>query len=128
MQSGAPIPVGNITRGQVCVLWLIAVSHSLKGRKVWYDQIVNQTNCADQDDTLNCLRSVPYEDLKTVINRTPNYYDYTSLDLVWVPRADGDFLPDNPQRLVLDGTVADIPIVSGAFQLQSLRKILPIFC
>ena len=89
---------------------------------MWYDQIVNQTNCADQDDTLNCLRSVSYENLKTVINRTPNYYDYTSLDLVWVPRADGDFLPDNPQKLVLDGTVADIPIVSGALQLQSHRK------
>lgn len=111
MQSGAPIPVGNITRGQV-----------------WYDQIVNQTNCADQDDTLSCLRSVSYEDLKTVINRTPNYYDYTSLDLVWVPRADGDFLPDNPQRLVLNGTVANIPIVSGncadegtVFSLTSLN-------
>lgn len=111
MQSGAPIPVGDITRGQV-----------------WYDQIVNQTNCTGQNDTLNCLRSVPYEDLKIVINRTPNYYDYTSLDLVWVPRADGDFLPDNPQNMVLNGTVANIPIVSGncadegtVFSLTSLN-------
>jgi acetylcholinesterase len=51
--------------------------------------------------------------MKTVINRTPSYFSYQSLDLVWVPRADGDFLVDNPQRLVQNGSVANIPFVSG---------------
>ncbi|KAF7783931.1 CAZyme family CE10 [Agaricus bisporus var. burnettii] len=111
MQSGAPIPVGNYTGGQP-----------------WYDQLVNQTNCTGSGDTLDCLRKVPYEEMKTVINRTPSYYSYLSLDLVWVPRADGDFIADNPQRLVEEGSVANIPFVSGnvadegtVFALSSLN-------
>ncbi|KAF9447550.1 alpha/beta-hydrolase [Macrolepiota fuliginosa MF-IS2] len=111
MQSGAPIPIGNYTEGQSV-----------------YDQITNQTNCASSNDTLNCLRSVPFEDLKTVINRTPNYYSYSSLDLTWVPRADGIFLVDTPQRLVLQNSVARIPMVTGnvddegtVFALSSLN-------
>jgi acetylcholinesterase len=36
-----------------------------------------------------------------------------SLDLAWLPRVDGDFLTDDPQKLVQQGQVAKIPIVSG---------------
>ena len=36
-----------------------------------------------------------------------------SLDLAWQPYADGDFLADNPQKLVQQGKVANIPFVSG---------------
>lgn len=36
-----------------------------------------------------------------------------SLVLSWIPRADGVFLTDAPQKLLLDGKVARIPVVSG---------------
>lgn len=36
-----------------------------------------------------------------------------SLALSWLPRADGDFLTGPPQELVLEGSVADIPFVTG---------------
>jgi carboxylesterase type B len=36
-----------------------------------------------------------------------------SLDLAWPPRVDDDFLTDDPQKLVQQGQVAKIPIVSG---------------
>ncbi|KAF9478094.1 carotenoid ester lipase [Pholiota conissans] len=96
MQSGAPIPVGNITGGQV-----------------YYDSLVNQTNCASSNDTLSCLRQVPTEEFQAAVNNTPNYFSYQALALAWSPRADGVFLEDNPQRLVEQGKVMNIPIVSG---------------
>ncbi|KAF8195109.1 Alpha/Beta hydrolase protein [Pholiota molesta] len=97
MQSGAPIPVGNITGGQI-----------------YYDSLVNQTNCASSNDTLSCLRSVPSDKLQAAVNNTPNYFSYQALSLAWAPRADGVFLPDNPQKLVQQGKVMNIPIVSGS--------------
>lgn len=59
MQSGAPIPVGDITNGQV-----------------YYDQIVADTGCAGSSDTLACLRTVPYSRLKPAIDKIPSIFDY----------------------------------------------------
>ena len=36
-----------------------------------------------------------------------------SLNLAWVPRTDGVFLTDNPQKLVQQGKIAKIPFVTG---------------
>ena len=36
-----------------------------------------------------------------------------SLALAWIPRADGVFLADDPQKLVQEGKVARIPLVAG---------------
>jgi len=47
------------------------------------------------------------------VNQSPSINSPQSLDLAWVPRADGDFLPDDPQTLVAQGSVADIPFVTG---------------
>ncbi|KAK7025565.1 hypothetical protein VNI00_015918 [Paramarasmius palmivorus] len=96
MQSGSPIPVGDIANGQK-----------------YYDAIVTETGCSGSADTLQCLREVPYQKLKAAINNSPGIFAYQSLNLAWLPRADGTFLTDNPQRLVQQGKVAKIPIVSG---------------
>ncbi|EIW81508.1 alpha beta-hydrolase [Coniophora puteana RWD-64-598 SS2] len=96
MQSGSPIPVGDITLGQQ-----------------YYDFLVDQTGCASSDDTLECLRGVEYETLMDAINQTPNIFSYQSLILAWLPRVDGVFLTDDPQQLVLQGSVADVPFITG---------------
>jgi hypothetical protein len=36
-----------------------------------------------------------------------------SLVLAWLPREDGVFLTDNPQRLVQQGKVANVPFITG---------------
>lgn len=54
MQSGSPIPVGDITNGQSI-----------------YDGVVNSTGCARASDTLDCLRHVPYQELMDAINASP---------------------------------------------------------
>ncbi|KAG6829134.1 hypothetical protein H0H92_005608 [Tricholoma furcatifolium] len=96
MESGSPIPVGPVEHGQV-----------------YYDAIVSQTGCSGASDTLACLRTVPYATLKAAMNNSPGIFAYQSLSLAWLPREDGTFLTENPQQLVLDGKVADIPFITG---------------
>lgn len=57
MQSGSPIPVGDITHGQK-----------------YYDALVNGTGCSYAADTLQCLREVPFETLMEAINQSPNIF------------------------------------------------------
>ncbi|KAF9042864.1 alpha/beta-hydrolase, partial [Hymenopellis radicata] len=96
MQSGAPIPVGDIEHGQ-------------KG----YDAIVQKTGCASSEDTLACLRKVKFSQLKKAVDASPFVMEYQSLMLAWLPRTDGVLFSDNPQRLVEQGKVANIPFVIG---------------
>ncbi|TFK24286.1 carotenoid ester lipase [Coprinopsis marcescibilis] len=96
MQSGSPIPVGNITGGQP-----------------YYDFLVSNTGCSGSNDTISCLRDVPLSNLTEAINQTPGLFSYQSLVLAWAPRVDGVFLTDLPQRLIRKDKVAKIPVVSG---------------
>ncbi|KAF9233244.1 Alpha/Beta hydrolase protein, partial [Melanogaster broomeanus] len=57
---------------------------------------------------------VPYETLLQAVNLSPNIVSYQSLVLVWVPRVDGIFLTDDPQYLVQQGSVADVPFITGS--------------
>jgi len=96
MESGSPIPVGDITHGQV-----------------YYDSVVAATGCSGSSDTLQCLREVPQVTLQKAVDATPNIFSYQSLNLAYVPRVDGVFLTDTPQNLVLEGSVANIPFITG---------------
>lgn len=57
MQSGSPIPVGDITHGQK-----------------YYDDIVTRTKCSGASDTLQCLRQVPYNTLKAAVDDSPGLF------------------------------------------------------
>jgi carboxylesterase type B len=59
MESGAPIPVGDITHGQI-----------------YYDNLVSETGCSSSSDTLSCLRTVPYAKLKAAMDHTPGVLGY----------------------------------------------------
>lgn len=59
MQSGSPIPVGDIVHGQQ-----------------YFDAIVSQTGCSSAADKLNCLRGVPFDDLNDAINASPGIFAY----------------------------------------------------
>ncbi|KAI0699094.1 carotenoid ester lipase precursor [Cytidiella melzeri] len=96
MESGATIPVGDLSGGQ--------------GE---YDQLVDATGCSGSSDTLQCLREVPYATLKAAVDKSPALLGPTGLHLAYLPRADGVFLTDDPQRLVQEGKVANVPFVSG---------------
>ena len=62
MQSGSPIPVGDITAKQPL-----------------YDHLVRATDCSGSADTLQCLRTAPFEQLAAAINGTPNLFSFQVL-------------------------------------------------
>ena len=41
-----------------------------------YDALVTETGCASAEDTLQCLRGVPYEVLKAAIDKSPSNLSY----------------------------------------------------
>ena len=59
MQSGGPIPVGDIEHGQQ-----------------YYDTLVKNTACDKSPDTLECLRNVPYDRFKYAMDLSPNFFAY----------------------------------------------------
>lgn len=59
MQSGGPIPVGDIENGQQ-----------------YYDYMVERTGCSEEKDTLCCLRNVPYATFKKAMDESPNFFAY----------------------------------------------------
>ncbi|KAI0666882.1 carotenoid ester lipase precursor [Trametes maxima] len=97
MESHAVNPVGNVSKIQPN-----------------FDFIASQARCASAIDIIQCLREAPVGVLKAAMDKTPNYLSSSALNTPWMPHADGLFLSDNPQRLVLDGKIADIPFVIGS--------------
>jgi len=114
MNSGAVIPSGDISLGQQD-----------------YDELVRTVGCAGAEDTLECLRQVPFSALKEAVNMSPGFLSYRvcynsfnllskitnrilqSMNLAWGPSADGTFLKAPLQQLVLQGNAAKIPFVTG---------------
>ncbi len=72
MQSGGPIPVGDIENGQQ-----------------YYDFIVESTGCKSAKDTLDCLRHVPYTTFKKAMNESPSMFSYQVGAYVAVPVSGG---------------------------------------
>ena len=127
MQSGGPIPVGDIEHGQQ-----------------YYDLMVEKTGCQSSQDTLECLRNVPYATFKKAMDESPNMFAYQvgaqllclfrsfinlkGLILAWLPRVDGVFLTEPPQVAVLRGHVSNVPMITGTlhcrkFVSSSIRLI-----
>ena len=59
MQSGGPIPVGDIENGQQ-----------------YYDFMVERTDCSNAADTLDCLRKVPYATFKKAMDESSSFFSY----------------------------------------------------
>ncbi|KAL4257702.1 Carboxylic ester hydrolase [Pleurotus pulmonarius] len=97
MLSGAPMRIPSIVDGQA-----------------EYDLIVAETNCSNQRDTLTCLRKAPYDVLMTAINKTRDIFSYTSLNVPWQPRVDGDLLRHQPYEGIINGAYAKVPTIAGA--------------
>ncbi|OJT15041.1 Lipase 1 [Trametes pubescens] len=111
MESGSTSPAGNVSKIQPN-----------------FDFIASETGCADEIDILECLREVPASVIQTAMDKTATFLSFQALNTPWMPHADGLFLVDNPQRLLLEGKIANIPFVIGStkdegtlFSLASLN-------
>ncbi|KAJ7844177.1 Alpha/Beta hydrolase protein [Mycena leptocephala] len=96
MQSGSPVPVGPIENGQK-----------------YYDDLVAQTGCSGSADTLACLRTVPYAKLKAAQDASPFSCRISHWFSPGCPEKMAFSLTDNPQRLVQQGKVANVPFITG---------------
>ncbi|KAI0628199.1 carotenoid ester lipase precursor [Trametes polyzona] len=113
MESGSAFPSGDITKVQPT-----------------FDFITSQVGCASAYDVLGCLRKVPTAVFKAAMDQTPTVISFEGLNIPYWPHADGVFLEDNPQKLVLQGSVANVPFVAGAnedegtlFSLSTLNNL-----
>ncbi|PIL29438.1 hypothetical protein GSI_08380 [Ganoderma sinense ZZ0214-1] len=111
MESGTMLPTGSVLKLQPT-----------------FDFIVSETGCASAADALECLRGVPAEAITGAMDQTPTFLSFQAFNTGWMPHADGVFLLDNPEKLVLEGSVASIPFVVGScedegtlFSLASLN-------
>jgi acetylcholinesterase len=59
MESGAVIPMGDISLGQ----------HD-------YDDLVRETGCDGAEDTLECLRQLPFSTFKEAMDMSPGLISY----------------------------------------------------
>lgn len=78
-----------------------------------YDTVVANAGCAGQADTLNCLRSVPYDTFLKASNSVPSLLSYSSLALSYLPRPDGTFFPASPETIATTGNFAKVPFILG---------------
>lgn len=71
-----------------------------------YDNVTAQTGCANSTDTLDCLRSVDFEELNDLFN--------TSDASTWQPIVDGDFIERWASIQLEEGDFVRVPIIDGA--------------
>lgn len=83
-----------------------------KGQAV-YDQVVDRAGCAGSEDTLACLREVDYDTFLDATNSVPGLLSYNSVALSYLPRPDGDALPDSPDILASSGQYHAVPMIIG---------------
>lgn len=98
MSSGSIVPTNDLA--------------SPKGQAV-YDQVVKTAGCDSEEDTLNCLRELSYDDFLNAANSVPHLLSYNSLALSYLPRPDGRTLTASPDALVLNGQYAAVPMIIG---------------
>ena len=82
----------------------------------FFDDFATDAGCGGSLGTVavfDCLRNVSTTSIRAAIQQSQNLFDYSTLSLAWKPRVDGVFLVDNPLRLVLNGSLADVPFVTG---------------
>ncbi|KAF7329205.1 Carboxylic ester hydrolase [Mycena kentingensis (nom. inval.)] len=78
-----------------------------------YDSLVAANNCTGSRDTLACLRRVPLDAFSATVNATPDFFSFTSSNLLWRPRVDGTVVLQSPLESVKQGQFAEIPFITG---------------
>ena len=103
--------------GSPCNLRDIAAQQPL------FDQLVADTECTGSADLIACLRTVPFDNLMTAINKSPNFFSYTSVRHGWQPSVDGDFVVRDPQVSLQTGQYAKVRLLIFLPFFRSLRAI-----
>ncbi|KAI5309654.1 hypothetical protein KEM55_002732, partial [Ascosphaera atra] len=98
MNSGSAIPVVDID--------------SDKAQAV-YNTVAQAGGCDGEDDSLDCLRKLKYEQFLGAVTAPPGLLSYHSLALSYLPRPDNSTLTASPDALGMAGKYTKIPIIIG---------------
>lgn len=78
-----------------------------------YDAVVEAGGCSGKPSTLDCLRELDYNDFLNAASTPAGLLSYGGVALSYLPRPDGDILPDSPDKLVKQGKYTPIPFILG---------------
>ncbi|ODQ81369.1 hypothetical protein BABINDRAFT_7168 [Babjeviella inositovora NRRL Y-12698] len=78
-----------------------------------FDAVANAGGCGAAFDKLACLRSLPYDKMQAASSSVPGLWSYKSLQLSYMPRPDGNFIPYQQMQMVQDGKYARVPYIVG---------------
>ena len=99
-----------------------------------YEAFAQQVGCGNSTNKLECMRQAPYTTIKAAIDASVGFYSYQvrwscvctenamcgltstlmqTFHLCWSPRVDGSFLTDLPSRLLQQGKIANVPVITG---------------
>ncbi|KXJ86575.1 carboxylesterase [Microdochium bolleyi] len=81
--------------------------------QVVYDKVVATAGCSKAASSLDCLRGLSYEAFYRAVVSVPGILSYQSLALSYLPRPDGDTLPESPHTLAVKGLYAPVPFIVG---------------
>lgn len=74
-----------------------------------YNQMVSSSGCQNSTNSFKCLRALPTSDFNTAMNAVS-----VIGALSFTPGVDGDFIPDYPDSMVLQGRYnRDVSIING---------------
>ncbi|KAL4877003.1 Alpha/Beta hydrolase protein [Aspergillus karnatakaensis] len=87
---------------------IMASSSNTTQSQLQYDEIVEKAGCSGAEDTLQCLRTVPFEELNALFNGTEGSpaYDFS-------PAVDGDLLREQGSIQLEKGAFVKVPIIAG---------------
>lgn len=100
MESGGPLE-----------RWPYATPDPTTYQNELYANLTNSTGC-DGPQSLQCLRSLPFEDLNAALNITDTWIAGTGLG-PWVSIVDGDFLLEDQSAAMKAGHFVKVPILYG---------------
>ncbi|KIW04577.1 uncharacterized protein PV09_04327 [Verruconis gallopava] len=110
LYKGKPLFRGGIMNSGTAVPsdWM----NSSKPQAV-YDRVVEVGGCSNAEDTVACLRGLPYDSFNHAVNSVPGILSYSSIALSYLPRPDGMFLTASPDVLGYEGKIAKVPFIVG---------------
>ncbi|OOF92869.1 hypothetical protein ASPCADRAFT_133260 [Aspergillus carbonarius ITEM 5010] len=107
---GSPLFQGGIMNSGNT--WPLDDVNGTRGEAV-YKQVVENSPCSQENDTLACLRKLEYPDFLHASNSVPSRSSYYSLSLSYLPRPDGKVVTASPEEAVFNGTYAKVPFIVG---------------
>ncbi|GIC92886.1 uncharacterized protein Aud_009361 [Aspergillus udagawae] len=87
-----------------------------------YDSLVASTRCAEAEDSLDCLRYIPYDEINIAFEKSP-YGIGRMAEAFGGPSIDGNFLANYGSLSLKDSRMVKVPVISGVVSHEGSNQI-----